>query len=265
MFSISKLAIKYLRYYAGASNGRGHGIHSPFVFEFITKVLNDKQPYPAYPTIEQLRQTLSKDSRVLEIRDHGAGSVDGNHIERTVGSIARRAAKPKKYGQLLYRIAKYYAPAQTIELGTSLGITTAYLSMANEKGTVTTIEGDRSIAAVAYNNFLKLGLKNIELVNEPFDECLGNILRKRDKIDFAFIDGNHRFEATQEYFLLLLSHMGKESVIVFDDIHWSKEMERAWEVIKTHPDVLLTVDLFFIGLVFFRDSFEVKQHFLIRF
>lgn len=265
MYSISQLAIKYLRYYAGASNGSGHGIHSPFVFEFITKVLNDKQSFPAYATIEQLRHALKSDTRVLEIIDHGAGSVDGNHKERTVGSIARRATKPKKYGQLLYRMATYYAPAQTIELGTSLGITTAYLSMANEKGTVTTIEGDRSIAAVADNNFIKLGLKNIELVNEPFDECLGDILLNRDKIDFAFIDGNHRFEPTHEYFLLLLSHMGKESVMVFDDIHWSKEMEMAWEVIKAHPDVLLTIDLFFIGLVFFRDSFKVKQYFSIRF
>ncbi|HNR16193.1 MAG TPA: SAM-dependent methyltransferase, partial [Chitinophagaceae bacterium] len=84
-------------------------------------------------------------------------------------------------------------------------------------------------------------------------------------IDFAFIDGNHRQEPTERYFNQLLPKMHHESILVFDDIHWSSEMEQVWKTIKDHPSVRCTVDLFFIGVVFFRDEFREKQHFSIRF
>jgi predicted O-methyltransferase YrrM len=265
VYSTFQLVSRYLVYYSKSSNGKGHGIHSPFVFDFIRNILNDKQTYPDYTVIDQLRRSLEADSRILEIEDYGAGSVDGNQRKRSVSSIAKRAAKPKKYARLLYRMVKYYSALQIIELGTSLGITTAHLAMASVHGKVITIEGDKGIAGIANHNFTSLGLKNITLYNERFEESLGRILPASENIDFAFIDGNHRFEPTCRYFLQLLAYTNHSSVMVFDDIHWSKEMELAWEEIKAHPRVMLTIDLFFIGLVFFRDEFKVKQHFSIRF
>ena len=116
MYSSFQLAVKYLNYYFTASNGKGHGMHSPFVFEFITKVLIDKTKYPAYQKVENLRKQLLKDQR-LTVEDYGAGSSIDKTNQRRIASIAKNAAKPKKYGQLLYRMVKYYQPTAIFELG----------------------------------------------------------------------------------------------------------------------------------------------------
>ncbi len=265
MYSKLQLARKYLQYYITASNGRGHGIHSPFVFDFITRVLNDRHRYDAYARVEAIRAALVKDEGVLEVDDFGAGSVSGAKRQRRIGDITRRAVKPKKYGQLLFRMAAYYKPHYVLELGTSVGLTTAYLAMANAQSIVTTVEGSPAIAELARENFRKLDVSSIALYNRAFDESLSRIIPLHPHLDFVFIDGNHRMEPTLDYFNQLLPAMHESSVIVFDDIHWSRDMEAAWEKIRQHPQVMLTIDLFFIGLVFFRKEFKVKQDFTIRF
>src|SRR6187200_1688659 len=134
MYSRPQLLLKYLQYYFTASNGKGHGMHSPFVFEFITKILNDKNDYSEYEKVELLRRQLLNDNVILEVEDFGAGSVVDKKNKRSISSIAKNAAKPKKFGQLLFRMAKHYQPANILELGTSLGITTSYLSLAKHDG-----------------------------------------------------------------------------------------------------------------------------------
>lgn len=269
MYSPLQLAARYMRYYLTASNGKGHGTHSPFIFQMITQVLNDKENYPAYDTVETLRKKLKADSTQLTIEDMGAGSVTGTHRQRTVASIARNAAKPKKFGQLLYRVVKKYQPKTILELGTSLGITSAYLAKGSPAARVVTMEGAREVAALARQNFASLQLDNISLVEGNFDVTLPAAIEQlkdnNNAIDFAFIDGNHRQEPTERYFLELLPHLHNDSILVFDDIHWSPGMEKAWDFIKAHPSVRCTVDLFFIGLVFFRQEFREKQPFVIRF
>src|SRR6187551_2930741 len=160
MYSRPQLLLKYLQYYFTASNGKGHGMHSPFVFEFITKILNDKTVYPAYEKLEELRDQLLNDNTVLEVEDLGAGSVIDKKSKRTISSIAKNAAKPKKFGQLLFRMIKYYQPATILELGTSLGITTSYLSLAKPGARLITMEGSKEIAGVAMQNFKVIELKN---------------------------------------------------------------------------------------------------------
>lgn len=248
-----------------ASNSKGHGMHSPFVFDFITKVLNDRADYPAYARVERLRKKLLQDNRVLRIEDMGAGSAVNRHKERTVRDLARNAAKPRKYGQLLFRMAKYYQPSVILELGTSLGITTTYLASAAPGARVITMEGADEVTKVARENFHSLALDNIRMVKGNFDEALGAVLQDEPRIDFAFVDGNHREEPTLRYFGQLLERCGNDTVLVFDDIHWSEEMERAWERIKAHEAVRCTADLFFIGVVWLRKEFREKQHFTIMF
>ncbi len=215
--------------------------------------------------MEKLRATLARDERLLTVEDFGAGSVSGAKKERRIADITRTAVKPKKYGQLLYRVAAYYQPHFVLELGTSAGLTTAYLALANARGIVTTVEGSPTIAELARHTFQQLELPPVALYNRPFDECLPRIIQHHPHLDFVFIDGNHRKEPTLHYFNQLLPAMHESSMIVFDDIHWSSDMEAAWEAVKNHPQVMLTVDLFFIGLVFFRQEFKVKQDFIIRF
>lgn len=265
MFSKFQLAKKYLRYYLTASNGKGHGVHSPFVFEFINNVLRDKKQYDCYTALEKQRQQLLQDISVIEVEDFGAGSAVMKSNKRVIKNIAASSLKPKKFAQLLFRIVQYYKPAIIVELGTSLGITTAYLAKGNEDGKVFTCEGCTSIAAIAQKNFEQLQIKNIRFILGDFAKTFQPLLEETGKVNLAFIDGNHRKEPTLDYFTKLLNHSTVSTILIFDDIHWSEEMEAAWLTIQQHPSVTCTIDLFFIGLVFINPNFKEQQHFNIRF
>lgn len=265
MYTRVQLAKKYIRYYLTASNGKGHGIHSPFVFNFIEKVLNDRSQYHCYSIIEQERQLLLSNTTVIEVEDFGAGSSVIKTKQRVVKDIAASSLKSKKFSQLLFRIAKYYQCNTILELGTSFGITTSYLAAANNDSTVYTCEGSKNIAAIANKKFSKLQLRNIKLQQGDFENILPKILLELQTIDLAFIDGNHRKEPTINYFLQLIQHAHPSTILIFDDIHWSKGMEAAWLEIQQHPQVTLTIDLFFIGIVIINSNIKVPQHFTIRF
>lgn len=266
MYSSLQLAIKYLNYHLTASNSKGHGIHSPFVFEFITKVLNDKAIYPAYKEVEDLRQQLLKNKTILTIDDFGAGSTISKTNQRTIASIAKNAVKPKKFGQLLYRIVRFYQPETIVELGTSLGITASYLAKANPNTKVVTFEGAREILSIARENFKNLQLQNVETIEGNFDITLPAITQPyQQPIHLSFIDGNHRLQPTIQYFETILTKTNNFSIIILDDIHWSEEMEQAWKYCKDHSLVTLSIDLFFIGILIFRKEIKEKQHFVIRF
>jgi len=265
LFNRFQLGKKYLRYYLTASNGKGHGVHSPFVFSFIRDVLNDEKPYPCYSAIEEKRKELLNNNTVIEVTDFGAGSSVIKTNKRVVKDIASSSLKPKKYAQLLFRMAQYYKPKTILELGTSFGISSAYLASAGNGPDVHTCEGAVSIAAIAKQNFDELGLKNIHITEGDFTNTFSPLLAKLDKIDLAFIDGNHRKEPTIDYFTKLLDHSTSSTILIFDDIHWSAGMEEAWEEIKQNPAVTLTIDLFFIGIVIVSPDINHKQHFSVRF
>ncbi len=270
MYSSSRLVLKYFRYYLTASNSKGHGVHSPFVYDFITKVLNDRSNYPAYKEVEDLRRQLLKNKTILEIDDLGAGSTISKTNQRTIASIAKNAAKPKKFGQLLYRMAKFYQSQTILELGTSLGITTCYLAKADPASRVVTLEGAGEVLSVAKENFKNLQLQNIETIEGNFDNTLPTAVQSLSDdqlatVDLAFFDGNHRYQPTIEYFNTILPKTNNFSFIILDDIHWSREMEQAWKYCQEHPSVTLSIDLFFIGILIFRKEIKEKQHFSIRF
>ena len=264
MYSPFKLAIKYFTWWCKAFNSKGHGMHSPFVFEFITSVMNDKVVYPAYKKVEDLRKELQQDQTILEVIDLGAGSVVSSGRHRSVASIARNAAKPRKWGQLMFRIVQHYKPVRILELGTSLGISAAYLSLANDNAELLTLEGSPAIAAKAKENFGKLGLRNVHQQTGHFDEVLPLLFKENKAWDLVFVDGNHRREPTLRYFEWVMAMANKGTIIIFDDIHWSGEMESAWEQIKRDPRVRCSLDLFYIGVVFFREEFHEKLDFSIR-
>ena len=213
MYSSFQLALKYISYQLAAASGKGHGIHSPFVFDFITNVLNDRTEYLDYDKIESVRRKSLRDQTILKIEDHGAGSSSSTSKERSVSSIARHAVKSKKYAQLLYRIVKYYQPTSIIELGTSLGITTSYLSSASPEGNVFTLEGSMEIANIARQNFKTLELQKIKVAEGNFDYTLPSILYHLTSVDLAFIDGNHRHEPTEK--LLSIGYWKKQIQIPF--------------------------------------------------
>ncbi len=265
MYSSFQLVKKYFNYYFKAQNGKGHGVHSPFVFDFIIHVLNDKEEYGPYSKMESVRKQLLKNNEEVEVEDFGAGSAIIPFKNRIVKEIAASSLKTKKYAQLLFRVAKYYHPKTIVELGTSFGISTGNLASTNPGSNVYTFEGAQNIAKIANENFKNLGLKNIVLIEGDFEKTLSLMEDKIEKIDLLFIDGNHRKKPTLDYFKFFLKKSTADSVFIFDDIHWSREMEEAWKIIQENDAVTLTIDLFFIGIVFFSKDFIVKQHFSIRF
>lgn len=265
MYTPIQLAVKYIQYYLFAENGKGHGIHSPFVYDLITKVLNDDREFYSFQPIEERRKILMNDKTTITIQDFGAGSRIEKSSVRSVAAIASTSLKPKKYGQLLFRLVDYFSPKTILELGTSLGITSAYLATANSNAKLITMEGSTAIAAIAAANFEQLGIKSALIITGNFDDSLVKTLENIELINFAFLDGNHRYEPTIRYFEQVFQKSDENTVIILDDIHWSKEMENAWEEIKKHHAVTLTVDLFYVGLVFFRKEQKEKQHFVIRY
>lgn len=240
-------------------------MHSPFVFDFIQHVLNNKNHYRPPVAIERLRKQLLKDQRIIEVNDLGAGSRKQSSRKKSIAQIASSAPKPPKYAQLLFRLVKHYQPSTIIELGTSLGLTTAYLSKANEAATIKTIEGSATIMNIANENLVALDCRNVDLYEGNFDLVLPQLLNEIEQVDLAYIDGNHRYEPTLQYFQELLPKLHADSILVFDDIHWSADMEKAWTEIRQHPAVQYSIDIFFLGFVFFRREFKIKQDFIIRF
>lgn len=240
-------------------------MHSPFIFQFILQVLNNGQGYNPPHAIGALHKALLADNRLLEPLDLGAGSRVGSATNLSIKKVARTAVMPARYRNLLYRLVCYYQPATILELGTSLGVTTATLAFANPQARVFTIEGNPSIAGIAQEGFDKLGLANVHAFRGNFDAVLPAVLEQAGRVDLALVDGNHRYEPTLRYYLQLLEKSHNDTILVFDDIHWSAEMERAWADIKAHSAVRCTVDIFFMGFVFLRSEFKVPQHFTVRF
>ena len=254
--------IRYLKYLQLARNK--YDIHSPFLYELVTQVIEDRNSYPDYGLVEGLKRDLLERKDTVEVNDLGAGSMVDKGQIRTVGSIARHSSKPRKYGRLLYRISRHLKPGTMLELGTSLGISTAYLALGHPGSTIITIEGCKNTAQQARLNLDSLNLKNTGIITGHFDAALPGYLDSISQLDLAFIDGNHREEPTINYFEQCLSKTVNTSCFLFDDIHWSKGMESAWDYIRNHETVTLSIDLFFMGLVFFRKELS-KEHFTIRF
>ncbi len=265
-YSPVSIAAKYLLYVIRAKNKKGHGIHSPFVFDFVTNVLNDRSLPENFRQIEIIRKELLKKNDTIKVTDYGAGGTNPNEtIEKKIKKIAATSLKSPKYAKLLYRIARYYQTSNIVELGTSLGITTSCLAATATNAKVYTLEGSASIAEIAKENFNKLALTNIEVVIGPFELTYQPLLSGLNSLDLLFVDGNHREVPTLRYFELGMEKISPTSIFIFDDIHYSQEMESAWHAIQDHKDIRLSIDLFFFGIVFFSKDVKIKQHFEIMF
>ncbi|MGY3053164.1 putative O-methyltransferase YrrM [Pedobacter sp. UYEF25] len=241
-----------------------HGTHSPFVYKLVDEVIYNFSANTAYVSIEKQRKKLLNDCAEITVTDLGAGSQINKNRKKQVRQIAKNALKSPRLAQLIYRLADNTRPTSIVELGTCLGITTAYLAKSSPNATVTTIEGCPETASVAKQNFVDLNLKNITVKVGNFNHVLPNIIEKQSSLDFVYIDGNHRKEATLNYFRWCLPKMTERSIIIFDDIYWSEGMKEAWTEIKDNTQVTLTIDLFWIGLVFFKKG-QAKQHFKLKF
>jgi len=230
----------------------------------MENVLEDERVFYAFEELEHLRKLILRDHSTIPITDYGAGSQVTHKKERSLSSLAKYSATRPFFCRILFRTIHYYKPATLLELGTSLGISSLYqAAAASKKSKFITVEGCAEISRRAKQNFELLGVKNIRLLTGRFKDLLPGTLRELKQLDYLFIDGNHRHDPTLEYFEQCLEHAHGHSIFVLDDIHWSTEMETAWEKVKSNPKVKMTVDLFFCGLVFFRKEQRQKEHFVL--
>ena len=249
---------RFLRYYWSAVT-RYH-VHSPFVYDFVEQVLEDPRDFYAFPVIERLRRKLLQDHTKIKITDYGAGSLVTGQRERSISSIAKYSATRPFFCRVLFRTVLHYQPQNMVELGTSLGISSLYQAWAASKSRFITLEGCPVIAGLAQRHFHALEMKHIEQLVGPFSETLPKTLQSLDRLDYVFIDGHHKYKPTVDYFELCLEKAHNDTVFIFDDIHWTKEMVQAWEEIKQHPRVKLSIDIFFFGIVFLREEFVEPIH-----
>ncbi|MFS4483034.1 O-methyltransferase [Hyunsoonleella sp. 2307UL5-6] len=250
---------QYIKFIFKSTNQ--HGVHSPFIYNLITTCFYDKKKYHDYNKSIDFRIRLKQTNDNITVTDFGAGSHKLKSKSRQVSDIVKHVSISKKNARLLYRINKHFASNSILELGTSLGVATHVLALSNPDAIITTIEGCPEISKYAKHHFQQLHLKNIDVITGDFLEIIPKL--KHPKFDLIFFDGNHQKEATLMYFEMLIDKAHNDSVFIFDDIYWSKGMTEAWEVIKQHPKVTVTVDTFYWGIVFFRKE-QLKEHFVIR-
>lgn len=265
MFYIIKAYIDFLW-----NSKNEHGVHSPFVFNLVTKCFYDKTNYPEYSILKNYRKSLLANNNFIDVTDFGAGSRIFKSNKRPIAKIAKTAGISPKHAELLFRITNYFQPDNILEIGTSLGLATSALSLGNKNAQITTLEGCPNTLNVAKDLFQvsSFKLENIDFINTEFKQFLEKITletrnSKHQIYDLIYFDGNHSKQATLDYFEMLLSTVTNETVWIFDDIHWSTDMEEAWEIIKSHAKVTATIDTFQWGIVFFREE-QPKEHFVIR-
>lgn len=245
------------------SSKNEHGVHSPFIYDLITKCFYDKNNFPEYLDLKSHRKSLLENTNTIEVTDFGAGSRIFKSNTREVAKIAKTAGIKTKNAELLFRIINYFKPENILEIGTSLGLATSALSLGNKNAKITTLEGCPNTMHQAQAQFQKFNFKNIYCINTEFTKQLTTYNLQPITYNLIYFDGNHSKKATLDYFNLLLPTVNNETVWIFDDIHWSADMEEAWKTIKKHPQVTVTVDTFQWGIIFFRQE-QVKQHFIIN-
>ena len=246
-------------------------MHSPTLFYLVRMIVYDDNAYYSFPLIEQQRARLLRSTATVQQQDYGTGAAaqpDGTPalVQRRVADIARTHLESPKIAQLLFRLVNHltatqYPPLTIVELGTSLGITTAYLASPSERNRVLTFEGAPEIMDEAMQVWRALQLTNIEPVPGNIDDTLSAHCPER--LDLAFIDANHSYEATMRYFRQLLPAAQQHSIIVVDDIYHSPQMTRAWQDIQALPQVTTTIDCYHIGIVLFNKHY-LRKHYKIR-
>jgi len=245
------MAISFLKHWSKAKTR--HGIHSPFVYRLLDEVIYDFRAKKVYQEIEQLRNDLAQDK-----------SWKINAESAAVSHVTKKVPKPTKLIKLLYRLVADLNPGTIIELGTSFGITTAYLAKAAPEARFVSMLENSGALTITEKNLEKLNIRNVELLYGNSDELLPKLLEGIPELDFILIDANHSKVSILNYFKSCLPKMSNNSMMVFEDIYRSREMKSAWEEIKSHPEVSVTIDLFWIGLVFVRRA-QRKEDFFIRF
>lgn len=248
---------KYIQHFFAAKRN-GHGVHSPFAYELCEQVFYNHSHFYDFDELKKIRATLLSNETEITIEDFGAGSKTFSSNKRKISELTKKGTSTTKQSETLYKLINFLNYKTSIELGTSIGLNTLYLANANKNGQTITIEGSKHLFEFATELAAKNKVDNIKFIHLKFDEALPQVLQNINSLDLFYVDGNHTYEATLNYFNLALDKKNNSSVFIFDDIYWSKGMTSAWEQIKKHPSVTLSIDTFYFGMVFFKEEIKEK-------
>lgn len=247
----------YFRHFFQAHR-KGHGIHSPFAYQLCEEVFYNRHPFYELKRLRDLRQSLSQNNTIIRVEDFGAGSKVFKSNERVVSQLVKSGTSSVKQSEILFRLSNFLNAKTSLELGTSIGLNALYLAMVNSSHKVVSVEGSAELAAFASKLANDHHCKNLEIKHAKFDEILPTLLPQLHSIDLLYIDGNHTYEATMRYLQLALPYMNKTGVVVLDDIYWSQGMTKAWKEACELPQVTLSIDGFYFGMLFFKEELKEK-------
>lgn len=243
---------------------RIENIKDDLLQQFCLKIMQNIDYQEDFQLLESIRTDLLRNESELEIVEFGAGSSFGNKPYKRIKDIAKQQLSNPYQLQLLYHMIRYNDSKHIIELGASLGLSSLYLAKAAPKGMVNSFEGNPHFITFIKEQMHAQQVKNINLIPGNFDTTLIDFCKQKQRIDFAFIDGNHRSKPTIQYFEAILPHLHEKSIVVFDDIHWSKDMYQAWQTIQKHPKVQVSLDMYVMGIILFDQELFEKNHLKIR-
>lgn len=233
-------------------------VHAPFAASIVKQIIYNKKDYYAYSDISNLRSWYGSSTQEIELTDLGAGSKN-NKQKKTLSEIINGVASDTKKGKILFNLSRVFKPQSILELGTNLGVGTAYLSMGYPPANIHSLEGDHALVKQAFETFKYLKIKNVKITEGNFDDTLKPTCEKITKIDLAFLDGNHRYESTINYYKTIKEYLHPGSVVILDDIYWSDGMSKAWKEIKADSDVRLSMDLFQVGILFYDSKIQKED------
>lgn len=261
-----KLFVKYIVYKFIARHRKGFGIHSPFTFALLNKTFREKIPSSVKEKARDYKKGFLSNKEVLPRSILGAGALlhNGERKKALVSQIMRQTAIPSHYGNLLYLLSKHFGTDGILELGTGLGMSTLYLAIGAPSGTVVSVEGHQPYAQRAEQELKKVDVNNVRIVTAQFEEALEKLKSERKQFGLFYIDGDHTLSSTISNFERCIDISTQNAIFIFDDIHWSDEMEQAWKTIKQHAKCRISMDLFRMGIVFINEKF-LKQDYIVRY
>lgn len=241
-----------------------YNIQSPYFTRFIISVLDTSKQYYFYKAIEAERKALVSNKKKINETDFGAGrSFTAASQQIEIREIARKSLSSAHQGRLLSNLVQFMQPKTILELGTSLGISTLYMSKSGPSSQVWTLEGNPELCAVAAQLFEKFDASNVNIVTGPFETTLPEVLLSINHADLIYLDGNHRKTPTLTYFEKIIEKTCPSSILVVDDIRWSADMNDAWQTLKKHEKVTSSLELWKIGILFFDTSLSKEHHVVI--
>lgn len=241
-----------------------HGTHSPFVYKLTDEVIYDFSAKKIDDSVEQQRKKLFDDDSSLILTENNECLGQLKLQQTTVKRLAKKLTNKKEVDRLIYRLVANRQPAVSLQIGTGLGVSAAYFSMANSRNPVKIIECEPEFSTVAQRIFSNLGIDNVELRTGNLQQLLHHTLLNSTKLDIVYFNKFKDGETLFNLFGLCLAKADENSMFIIKGIYSDPSTKTMWAKIKELPEVTVTVDLFWIGLVYFKKD-QAEEHFKIKF